>query len=421
MEVSSVKDEVNYYASYSRKSAAKIGFIICLAKENGLFVTKNKLFRLKSLHFVNFGSRAAHLILFSSFLNFYFMEYFYAEDVLKLSCMATLEKPLGKKVQLEVQIKVDDFKRVLTALMGETRHCQTDNDELTSSNKLLYFVSLCIERYAKRVGIDRSKSSLCKYRVTLKHLSAYVRQDYHAIDVQLSSVNAAFINGFIRYLTQQKHFATQTIRLYLSSLRHFCHQAMQEGILKDTSWQLVEMPKASRHHFALTKAELTRLKHLTLEGTKAHVRDLFLFASQTGLAYADLCALRLQHIERGEQDGWLTIYRQKTHQRTLVHLTSAVLQQLDLLPKHTSMADGWLIVPDNRTINRHLHQIGQSLNLSEPLHLHVARHTFATLLLQSGVSVETVSTMLGHAHISTTQRYAEVTKQKILQELEKGK
>ena len=53
--------------------------------------------------------------------------------------------------------------------------------------------------------------------------------------------------------------------------------------------------------------------------------------------------------------------------------------------------------------------------------MHVSRHTFATLLLQSGISVETVSTMLGHAHISTTQRYAEVTKQKIIQELGKDK
>ena len=181
------------------------------------------------------------------------------------------------------------------------------------------------------------------------------------------------------------------------------------------------MPQVLHHHFSLTKAELSKLEQYSLEGTKAHVRDLFLFASKTGLAYADLRALRPQHIERGECEGWLTIYRKKTHQRALIYLSNSVLQLLDHLPKHASMVEGWLIVPNNRTINRHLHQLGQALRLSEPLHLHVARHTFATLLLQSGISVETVSTMLGHAHISTTQRYAEVTKQKIIQELGKDK
>lgn len=349
------------------------------------------------------------------------MEYFYTEDVLTLSCVAKVDNTLKDRALLEVQIKVDEFKRVLSALMDEIHPPQASNAEPASTNTLLSFVSLCIERYAKRVGIDRSKSSLCKYRVTLKHLSAYVKQDYHAVDVQLSKVNATFVNGFIHYLAQQKHFVTQTIRLYLSSLRHFCHQAMREGILRDTSWQIVEMPQATRHHFSLTNAELSALERLPLEGTKAHVRDLFLFASKTGLAYADLRALRPQHIERGESESWLTIYRKKTHQRALIYLSHSVLQLLDNLPKHASTPEGWLIVPDNRTINRHLRQLGQTLRLSEPLHLHVARHTFATLLLQSGISVETVSTMLGHAHISTTQRYAEVTKQKILQELGKEK
>lgn len=241
------------------------------------------------------------------------MGYFYAEDVLTLSCVAKIDNTLKDKVLLELQIKVDDFKRVLSALMGEIHNHQVSNVESASTKTLLSFVTLCIERYAKRVGIDRSESSLCKYRVTLKHITAYIKQDYHAPDVQFSKVNATFVNGFIRYLTQQKHFAAQTIRLYLSSLRHFCHQAMREGILKDTSWQMVEMPQVLRHHFSLTKAELSKLEQYSLEGTKAHVRDLFLFASKTGLAYADLRALRPQHIERGECEGWLTIYRKKTH------------------------------------------------------------------------------------------------------------
>lgn len=93
------------------------------------------------------------------------MGYFYAEDGLTLSCVAKIDNTLKDRVLLELQIKVDDFKRVLSALMGEIHNHQVSNVESASTKTLLSFVTLCIERYAKRVGIDRSESSLCKYRV----------------------------------------------------------------------------------------------------------------------------------------------------------------------------------------------------------------------------------------------------------------
>ena len=75
---------------------------------------------------------------------------------------------------------------------------------------------------------------------------------------------------------------------------------------------------------------------------------------------------------------------------------------------------GMLAVPDNRTCNRHLHVIGLNMGLKRQLHFHIGRHTFATLLLSAGVPIETVSLMLGHSRITTTQMYAQVTRNKIV-------
>lgn len=95
------------------------------------------------------------------------------------------------------------------------------------------------------------------------------------------------------------------------------------------------------------------------------------------------------------------------------------LRLLDSLPRHTGRAKGWLYVPDNRTVNRHLHTFADKLQLTQPLTFHCLRHTFATLLLASGVSIETISVMLGHSRVTTTQLYAQVTRNKLLKEAPK--
>ena len=117
--------------------------------------------------------------------------------------------------------------------------------------------------------------------------------------------------------------------------------------------------------------------------------------------------------------GWITTKRTKTGQPSTIRLPPPALRLLDSLPRHTDRAKGWLYVPDNRTVNRHLHTFADKLQLTQPLTFHVARHTFATLLLASGVSIETISVMLGHSRVTTTQLYAQVTRNKLLKEAPK--
>ncbi len=117
-------------------------------------------------------------------------------------------------------------------------------------------------------------------------------------------------------------------------------------------------------------------------------------------------------MERQGRKGWLTKEREKSGKRTIVRLLPEAMKLLDSLPRRTD-GGGWISVPMNRTCNRHLHRLEQRIGLRKQLHFHLARHTFATLLITAGVPIETVSIMLGHSRITTTQIYAQVTRNKI--------
>lgn len=344
------------------------------------------------------------------------MKCFYAEHEFKLTCEAASTAHKGQPVRLELRFTSDEV-RALVACVANLMRANCSQTSATGEPLLLQFTQQCITAYAERVGVDRSESSLRKYRITRKHLQGYIAQCRQTADVPLKAVNAEFFNGFARYLIHTMTFSAQTARLYLSALRHFCRMAMRKGLLTSSVWQGAELPRVEKRHFALTRNELDQLSALDVHGTRALVRNLFVLSAHTGLAYIDLKHLTPQHIERDSSGAWLTMPRHKTGQQAVVRLTTATLALLDKLPKLQPCATGWLQVPDNRTINRHLHVMGHTLHLRQSLHLHVARHTFATLMLQRGVSLEAVSTMLGHARVATTQRYAEVTRQKILHEL----
>ena len=348
------------------------------------------------------------------------MKCFYAEDVLRLTCRASVNVPPGQQLSLELRFTSNEVKAFIAQVAGLVRDGHNHSGAGCGSS-LLQFAQQYIAAYAERAGIDRSESSFRKYRITCHHLQDYIAHCHHIADVPLEAVDADFFNDFARYLMHSKALSVQTARLYLSALRHFCRMAMRKGLLSSCVWQGAELPRVEKRHFALTQDELRLLSELALNGTKAHVRNLFLLSAHTGLAYIDLKHLAPRHIERDGNGAWLTMPRHKTGQQAVVHLAPATLKLLDNLPKMQSPAAGWLQVPDNRTINRHLHVMGQALQLRQRLHLHVARHTFATLMLQRGVSLESVSTMLGHARVATTQRYAEVTRQKILRELQQAK
>lgn len=170
------------------------------------------------------------------------MKCYYAEHEFKLTCEAASAAHKGQPVRLELRFTSDEVK-ALVACVASLMRANCGQTSATGEPLLLQFTQQCITAYAERVGIDRSESSLRKYRITCKHLQGYITQCRQTADVPLKAVNAEFFNGFARYLIYTMAFRAQTARLYLSALRHFCRMAMRKGLLTSCVWQGAELPR----------------------------------------------------------------------------------------------------------------------------------------------------------------------------------
>ena len=290
---------------------------------------------------------------------------------------------------------------------------QEESGSVEAGCGLLEFAREHNRQFSERVGHGRSRSSLYKYEILLRHLTAFVALARCRREWPLTDVDEGFVRDFATYLRTDLGLASGTSRLYLTALKRLMRLACRQGLLQADPFAVVDLPPAAHRHYSLTKEEVARLSALPLSGTRAGVRDLFLLSCFTGLAYADVRRLRREDIERCDTTGWLTKPREKNGRVAVVRLMPEAVAMIDRLRWRTD-GSGMLAVPDNRTCNRHLHVRGLNMGLKRQLHFHIGRHTFATLLLSAGVPIETVSLMLGHSRITTTQMYAQVTRNKIV-------
>lgn len=158
--------------------------------------------------------------------------------------------------------------------------------------------------------------------------------------------------------------------------------------------------------------DLTRLPRLEL------VRDIFIFSCFTGLAYIDVRNLTPEDIVVMDDKEWVMSKRKKTNiafNVLLLDLPKAIISKYN----HDTYRDGKLFpILSNQKMNSYLKEIADICGISKNLTFHLARHTFATLCLSKGVPMESVSKMLGHTNIRTTQIYARITNKKIEHDME---
>lgn len=151
------------------------------------------------------------------------------------------------------------------------------------------------------------------------------------------------------------------------------------------------------------------------------MRDIFLFSCYTGLAYADVKKLKRSEIVIGV-DGkeWISTSRQKTDTASNIPLLPQAIRLMNKYKDHPQCADEDLLLPvlSNQKMNTYLKEIADACGIKKELTFHIARHTFATTVtLANGVSIESVSKMLGHTNIKTTQHYAKILDMKVGQDM----
>lgn len=271
------------------------------------------------------------------------------------------------------------------------------------------------ENFDKRIGVNRKAGSEKAYWLALNHLTKFLKEKYKLSDIPFSALDRSFIDKFDLYLKIDCHHAPGTIVLYTTRLGTIIGEAITEGIITKNPFAGYEAERPQRQQKYLTRNELSKL--MTTQFTKPRhylIRDLFLFSCYTGIPYCDMCKLSEEDVSIAEDDVvWIKTFREKTGMDYEIPLLELPLQ---ILERYRGTASDGRLLPmfPNYELNRELKNIARVCGISRRLTWHCGRHTYATeITLSQGVPIETVSRMLGHSQIKTTQIYAKITNDKI--------
>ena len=280
---------------------------------------------------------------------------------------------------------------------------------------LLGYFRSHIEYFEKRVGVNRVAKSVHTYRCAYEHVERFLLKRFRLSDIPFSALDRSFIDKFDLYLRAERKLAPNTIVLYISRLHTVINKAIAAGIITADPFAGYEPSRPERKRRYLTKEELKRLMTTPLPSPRLYlVRDLFLFSCYTDISYGDMCRLTAVNLETVE-DGtvWIKATREKTNVEFEIPLLDLPLHIIDKY--RDIMPDGRLLpMYGNSELNKGLKLLAAVCSIDRKLTFHMARHTYATeITLSHGVPMETVSRMLGHSRVDTTQIYAHVTDKKV--------
>ena len=276
------------------------------------------------------------------------------------------------------------------------------------------------------LGRGFTKGTLQRYRAAFKHVAAYIQHNYNKNDIPVRRVDHKFITGLEFFLKSKRNCEHNTAIKYVVNFKKIIRIAYaNEWITKDpffhwkASWKTKEKQYLTQTELDSLRDKRSFLPRLDL------VRDIFVFCCYTGLAYADVKQLQSKHIVIGiNGDRWIKMPRKKTKAISSIPLLPPAEEIILKYSGHPYVLEGKGVLPvlTNQKSNAYLKEIADVCGINKNLTTHLARHTFATTVtLSNGVSISTVSKMLGHRSLKTTQIYAKVLDSKIADEMEQLK
>lgn len=277
------------------------------------------------------------------------------------------------------------------------------------------------EEFKKRIGVDRIKETYDSYQRSYKHLAAFVQKKKGVEDITLRSLDKVFYDDFEIFLQTDCKMKPKTVHEHMYRLKKMTMRAVSQGTLRRDPYCRLhpELPKRKSRHLKLE--DLKTLMSTQIDKPNLQrVRDWFIFSTFTGLAYADLKRLSVNDITQAEDGSWwIHIKRQKTDTPSVIKLLDVPLRIIEKY-KHERQGDKVFNLYAREYLIRLTRELGEEYGFY--LTFHKARHNFGThMTLSLGVPLETVSKMMGHTNITTTQIYAQVTDKKVDEDMKRLK
>lgn len=286
-----------------------------------------------------------------------------------------------------------------------------------------------IEYHKRKIENTLTKGTIKNFGVTESYLNKFLQKEKRTTDIYLKQLDYKFLVDFENYLASvwpvghPRAMSQNTIMKHIQRLRKMVTLAYHlEWLERDPFARWKPQYEKTNREF-LSETELERLESHEFNSDRLdRVRDLFVFSCYTGISYVDIMALTADNITRGINGGnWIVTKRQKTKSAVKVPLLEKAEEIITKYSDHpmTAVSASLLPIITNEKLNVYLKEVANHVGIKKNLTFHMARHTFATTItLSNGVPIETVSKLLGHSKIATTQIYARVLEHKVSADLD---
>jgi site-specific recombinase XerD len=287
-----------------------------------------------------------------------------------------------------------------------------------------YSLSKLMDYHYETAAAALTWSTLKHYAVTRRYLEKFLKEKRNTTDIRINDIDYKFIIDFETYLRNHKPKDHQRPMNNNGVMKHLIRLRKMTTLALKLTW--ISRDPFKNYKFRYKKVETAFLNQKELNSIQGKdfaverlniVRDLFVFSCYTGLSYVDLMNLKESNITAGEDGAqWIKLFRQKSNEPTNIPILPVAQQILDryLLSDRAEITGTLFPNLSNQKVNSYLKEIGFMNGIKKVLTFGVARHTFATTVtLSNNVPIETVSKMMGHTKIATTQIYARVLLKKI--------
>ncbi|WP_339700293.1 site-specific integrase [uncultured Marixanthomonas sp.] len=289
-----------------------------------------------------------------------------------------------------------------------------------------------IAYHSKKIENTLTKGTIKNFGVTENYLNKFLQKHKKTTDIYLKQMDYKFLIDFENYLANvwpighPRAMGQNTIMKHIQRLRKMVTLAYHmEWLERDPFARWKPQYEKTNREF-LSETELENLESHDFNSDRLdRVRDLFVFSCYTGISYVDIMNLTADNVMKSIDCGnWITTKRKKTKSAVKVPLLRKAEEIIEKYSNHpmTAVTSSLLPIITNEKLNVYLKEVANHVGIKKNLTFHMARHTFATTItLSNGVPIETVSKLLGHTKIATTQIYARVLEKKVGEDMEKLK
>jgi site-specific recombinase XerD len=272
------------------------------------------------------------------------------------------------------------------------------------------------------LGKEYAPGTLERYETSLRHTEEFLMWKYNLKDIDITKIDHAFVTDYEFFLRTVRKCANNTAVKYLKNFNKIIKICLANHWLDRNPFANYKSKVKEVERVYLSEEEIQEIinKEFATERLSL-VRDIFIFSCFTGLAYIDVKNLTKSHISIGiDGDKWIFTHRQKTESASKIPILPMTQMIIDKYANHPQSGNQEKLLPilSNQKMNAYLKEIAAVCKIDKELTFHIARHTFATTVtLTNGVPIESVSKMLGHKNLRTTQHYAKVLDKKVSEDM----